>query len=461
MRWVSTFLLLAAWLPTPLPAQPAETSPPASEAVAEPPDQPVAAPEKVEVEPVAEDDAISARLTSIYEATGWFEAVTVATDQGVVFVSGQTDSEAHRQWAEDVASRTSDVVAVVNRLEVQPSSIWDIEPAVEQLRNLGRQFVELLPLIAVGVVILLLAYGLARLLSRIASQLAARRIDSQLLQQVAASIVGVLVFLIGLYIALKVSGLSRLAVTVLGGTGLVGLAVGFAFRDIAENYLASILISLNRPFSVGDLIELAGSKGFVRRVTTRGTLLLTLEGNHVQIPNSTVYKSIITNFTSSPNIRREFTVGIGYADSVSDAQQVIQRVLEGHDAVLDDPTPLILVDQFGAATVNLKVLFWVNGQQFDPLAVQSAVMRLTKVALDTADISMPDEAREVVFPSGVPVRIIDQSKQPEAAKAAPPRGRDADQPKANQAEGNLQNFDQAVQRHAQSASIDQGENLID
>jgi len=442
------------------PAVAQQPDTPPTDAVVDPVDEQVEAPEKVDVDPTTEDIDISQRLVDIYQATGWFESVDVATDEGIVFISGGVDSDAHRKWAEEVARRTSDVVAVVNRLEVQPGSIWDIQPAVQQLRDLGRQFVSLLPLIIVGFVILLLAYGLAHLLSKLARRIASRRLDSQLLQQVVASIVGVLVFLIGLYIALKVSGLSRLAVTVLGGTGLVGLALGFAFRDIAENYLASILISLNRPFTVGDLIELEGSKGFVRRVTTRGTLLLTLEGNHVQIPNSTVYKAIITNYSSSPNIRREFTVGIGYDDSVSQAQEVIQQVLEHHDAVLADPTPLILVETLGAATVNLKVLFWVDGKRFDPLAVRSAVMRQTKVALAEANISMPDEAREVVFPGGVPVRMIEHAANGaaiETAQADP----DADKPEANRAEGNLQNLDRQVQRNAESAEIDQGENLIE
>src|SRR5690606_37970753 len=135
---------------------------------------------------------------------------------------------------------------------------------------------------------------------------------------------------LGLYLVLKVSGLTRLAVTVLGGTGLMGLVLGFAFRDIAENFLASILISMQNPFASGDLIEVAGHTGFVQSVNTRSTLLITLEGNHVQIPNATIYKETITNFTAIPNARFDFLVGIGYDDSLTLAQSVALQVLLDH-----------------------------------------------------------------------------------------------------------------------------------
>ena len=419
-------------------------------------------PDRVEVEPVAEDEDISSRLARIYEATRWFDDIDVSTDEGVVFIAGTTDTDKHREWAEEVAQKTSDVVAVVNRIKVRTGSIWNIQPAIDQLQELARAFIQLLPLLTVGVLILMTSYVIARLAAGTSRKLASRRLDSQLLQQVAASVVAVLVMLVGLYVALKVSGLSRLAVTVLGGTGLIGLALGFAFRDIAENYLASILISLNRPFSVGDLIELEGNKGFVRRVTTRGTLLLTVDGNHIQIPNSTVYKSIVTNFSSSPRIRDNFEIGIGYDDSVSQAQRIIYDTLSHHDSVLDDPEPLVLVDSLGAATVNLKILFWLDGERFDAASVSSALMRQTKAALTEARISMPDEAREVVFPNGVPVNMSEQKVFESKSPAIEVDMRQTeDKVDATSGEGSLANADDRIQKHAEpDEGREIGNNLI-
>lgn len=432
-------------------------------------------PDKVEVQPLAVDEDISARLERIFTATGWFESATVTTDEGVVFLTGMADTQQHREWAERVAQRTSDVVAVVNRIDVKSKPIWDTEPAQAQLHQLGRDFMQLLPLLAIGTLIISLSYGAARFAAMLVRRLTARHIDSQLLIQVVTSVVAVLVMLIGLYIALKVSGLSRLAVTVLGGTGLIGLALGFAFRDIAENYLASILISLNRPFSVGDLIEVASHQGFVRRVTTRGTLLLTAEGNHIQIPNSLMYKSVIVNYSSSPRIRKSFAIGIGYDDSVADAQEVVHRVLKQHISVLDDPAPLVLVDSLGASTVNLKVLFWLDSQRYDAASVCSALMRQTKSALTEANISLPDEAREVIFPKGVHVTMLDSSpaasaiadkqlisSEHAAAKSNPAdKSKPADKKQTSSAEGNLENTNDKIQQQAAASEDHEAENLID
>ncbi len=431
--------------------------------------KPIETPEKVEVQPLAVDEDISARLERIFTATGWFESAEVTTDEGVVFLKGLADTQQHREWAERVAQRTSDVVAVVNRIDVKARPIWDTAPAQAQLLQLGRDFMQLLPLLAIGTAIILLSYGAAKLAAKLVRHLTARRIDSQLLMQVVTSVVAVLVMLVGLYIALKVSGLSRLAVTVLGGTGLIGLALGFAFRDIAENYLASILISLNRPFSVGDLIQVAGHQGFVRRVTTRGTLLLTVDGNHIQIPNSTMYKSVIVNYSSSPRIRKDFAIGIGYDDSVADAQEVVYHVLEQHKSVLDDPAPLVLVDSLGTSTVNLKVLFWIDSKRFDGDSVCSALMRQAKSALNEANISLPDEAREVIFPNGVPVTIVHVPSDSQAAVEQPrisgdhvaAKAQSADKEQSNSAEGNLENTSEKLQQHAAATEKQDAENLID
>ena len=145
--------------------------------------------------------------------------------------------------------------------------------------------------------------------------LLARRLKNPLLATVLARSVGLLVFLIGLYIVFVVSGLTNVALTVLGGTGLLGVVLGIAFRDITENFLASIFLSVQSPFRTGDLVDIAGVLGFVQMLTTRATVLMTLDGNHVQIPNATVYQSKIHNYTSNPNRRVDFAIGIGYDDS--------------------------------------------------------------------------------------------------------------------------------------------------
>lgn len=361
------------------------------------------APSKVDVNPVARDEEILKRLRNVLDATDWFTDPRVRVEEGVVFLNGRAESEDLKKWAGDLARNTQDVVAVVNRMEVLDPSVWDFGPASSGLLMLWRDFVRSLPFIVFGLLILALSIGAGILTTKGARLFLGRRIRTKLLQNVLARGVGGLVVICGGYLILRVSGLTQLALTVVGGTGLIGLIVGIAFREITENFLASIFLSMQRPFETGDLVEVSGVTGYVQQLNMRTTILMTLDGNLVQIPNAGVYKSNLLNFTTTPNRREDFVVGIGYDDAISEAQEIAQKVLADHPAVLNDPEPSVLVDSLGKSTVDLRVYFWINGRTHSWLKVRSSVIRLLKRAFQEHGISIPDEAREVVFPQGVSV----------------------------------------------------------
>ncbi len=260
-------------------------------------------------------------------------------------------------------------------------------------------------------------------------------------------------------------GLTQLALTIVGGTGLIGLAVGLAFRDITENFLASIFLSIQRPFETSDLVEVAGVTGYVQQLNMRTTVLMTLDGNLVQIPNATVYKSNLRNYTTNCNRREQFEIGIGYDDVISDAQEIAREVLSAHPAVLKDPEPWVLVDRLGTSTVVLRVYFWLDGREHSWLKVRSSVIRLVKRAFQARGISMPDEAREIIFPRGVPVTLR-EPKGEETAKNAS-RGATgvaaaAEKPDAvsTKAEAGLTSEAGVLEEQARNAKPDAGDNLL-
>ncbi len=423
-------------------------------------------PAKVDVKPVARDEEIRKRLQSVLDATGWFTAPQVRVEEGVVFLSGRTDSDDLKKWAGDLARNTQDVVAVANRMEVPEPSVWDFGPAWGGLLVLWRDVIRSLPFFAFGLLVLSLSVGAGVVATRGVGALLRRRIRANLLRTVIARAAGVFVFFLGTYIVLRVSGLTQLALTVVGGTGLIGLAVGIAFRDITENFLASIFLSMQRPFETGDLVEVAGVTGFVQQLNVRTTILMTLDGNLVQIPNATVYKSNLRNFTTNANRREDFVVGIGYDDSINEAQEIARKVLADHPAVLNDPEPSVLADSLGASTVNLRVYFWLNGREHSWLKVRSSVIRLVKLAFQQHGISMPDEAREIVFPRGIPVTMLD--RKPEGTHAAGPVKRLPAQPPhdesdaaATKAEGGLSSEADVIKNQArQVRPLNDGENLL-
>ncbi len=375
-------------------------------------------PSRIDVTPVADDEQFRARLQRVLEATEWFSVPVVRVEEGVVFLSGEAPSEELRKWAGDLARNTQDVVAVANGIEVIERSPWDFSRASSGMRTLWHDLLRNLPILVFGILVLILSFFLSGMAVRVAAGFLGSRIQPRLLRTVISRAVGIFVFLVGVYLLLRILGLTQLALTVVGGTGLIGLVVGIAFRDITENFLASIFLSMQRPFQTGDLIEVAGVTGYVQQLNMRTTIVMTLDGILVQVPNASVYKSNIRNYTTNSNRREEFKIGIGYDAIIGDAQEIARSVLIAHPAVLDDPEPAVLVSGLGPSTVNLCVYFWLDGSKHSWLKVRSSVIRLVKREFQKKGISMPDESREMVFPRGVHV-TLEKATVPQAAQGAP------------------------------------------
>jgi small conductance mechanosensitive channel len=419
---------------------------------------------KVNVAPLARDDEIRRRLIKILDITGRYAHVKVDVKEGVVFLTGQVQLDEHKAWAGELARNTQDVVAVVNELSVAAPSAWNFQPAATSLEEMRYGAIRALPFLACGIVILLLAWVTARFVTRWLRVALMQRVPAALLREVFARAFGFLVLLAGIYLTLRIANLTHLALTIVGGTGLLGLVLGVAFGNITENFLASIFLSMQHPFQVGDLVEVAGVVGYIQRLTTRTTVSMTLDGNEVQIPNSTVYKSVIRNFTTSPNRRDDFTISIPRSASIDDAQQLAMDVLDHHPAVLHDPEPLVLVDSMTDTTAVLRVYFWLNGKEHSWLKVRSSVIRLVQQALQR--IEQPSTAETQAAPAAknstsrhTAKRTAHDGSVP-SAKTDTGRSRGGLVAIANRAEGKLGTEANQIEEQAQEARRDDGENLL-
>ncbi len=444
-------------------SQTPQTAPVATEPEAEAKPKPEA-PRSVKVEPGARDAEIRSRLESILTATGWFVEPHVKVHQGVVFLTGIAETDDYKQWATTLAQNTQDVVAVVNKLRVEKESVWNFRPALAGLRDLWVEMLHSLPYLATGLIILLATWLAARLAHRVSHRFVDRRVTVPLLREVIARAIALVVFVVGLYIVLKVSGLTRLALTVIGGTGILGLVIGIAFRDITENFLASVFLSIQRPFRVGDLVEIVNVLGYVERLTVRTTVITTLKGNQMQIPNATVYKNTICNYTSNPNRRDDFLIGIGYDMPLAKAQAAALQVLSSHPAVLAEPEPWVLVDHVESSGVYLRVYFWIDGSQHNWLKVRSSVIRLVKLALQEAGIALPAPAPPLGVLSRKPVFEGDgrptEQRQGEARAATEPLDSNGE-PISTEAEGGLHSDAKQIERQSrQEPPGDKGANLL-
>ena len=408
--------------------------------------QPVSPPARtVHVNPMVRDDEIRRRLAHILERTKQYDNLKVEVEDGVVVLSGEAKSEEDKKWAGDLTRNTQDVVAVMNRINVTEPSIWNFRPALNTLNEMQRGVIGSLPFIFSGIIILILASFASKLVTGWMRAAFSRRIASSLLREVAARAAGFLVLLVGFYTALRVVNLTSMALTVVGGTGLLGLVLGIAFRDISENFLASLFLSAQRPFQIGDLIQVADVTGYVQRLTIRTTVVMSLDGNEVQIPNATVYSSVIHNFTSSPNRRVDFPVNIAEGVAIGDAQRIVLEVLERHSAVLRDPPPAVLVDSLGDTSVTLRIYFWINGRENSWLKVRSSLMRLVKEALQGLTQTSKGDGRARNVDGRNSRSNTGNGKTP----AKPGAGRKADV--VNPAEGNLQTEAHHIEEQARSA----------
>ena len=356
-----------------------------------------------------DDQKIQTRIESILKASSKYESLNVSVDDGLVFLAGVAQDIIYVEWAADIAKNVNGTVAVINNIDTAPVDYFTVEPIKNELLNVWFKSLEILPMVAFGLVTLLVFFFMSRPISSWLMKPISYVSDSKLIQAVLRRVISIFIMLIGFYFFLSIAGLTQFAVAIISGTGMLGLILGFAFRDIAENFISSLLISVQRPFKIGDVIEVSSHKGVVRKVTARGTTLVDFDGNHIQIPNSMIYKNVIQNFSANPKMRGQFIIGVGYDASIQNAQELALNLMLEHKAVLNDPEPQVLVDQLSSSTVNLKVYFWIDSETYALNKVASLLMRQVMRAFEGSGISMPDDAREVIFPNGVSV-VVENDK---------------------------------------------------
>lgn len=349
----------------------------------------------------ATDGKIKRKIEEILTATTKYSALQVSVNAGLVSISGATSEYQYINWATDIAKNIDGVVAVINSIKIKEQNYFSISIIKNELHSIWIGVLEIVPRVISGFIVLAMFFVLSSPLSKWLMLPFKREDRGQLIHDVFRRAVSLLLYLLGLYFFLRIAGLTQFALAIISGTGVIGLILGFAFRDIAENFIASLLISAQRPFRLGDVIEVQGHVGVVQKVTARGTTLVDYDGNHIQIPNAIVYKNIIQNLSANPRLRGKFSIGIGYDASIKLAQELGMKIMLEHHGVLNEPEPQVLVDSLSSSTIILKVYFWVDSEAHSVLKVSSILMRLIMREFEKNGITMPDDAREIIFPNGV------------------------------------------------------------
>ena len=370
-------LALALLLALGPPAQAAIPLPEPAEEVA----QPAAAEPRIDDRQEAgADERIRARLADIFDALPALSGVEVTVDGGVVGLAGTVPKEADIERAGSIAERIDGVVTVENALE-RDVSVGRNLSVIEDARSFAVDFVRMLPLIGLALLVALLIAGIGYAIASL-SGLWRRVAPNGFLAGLIATAIRFVFIVGGIVVALDMLGAGALLGAVLGGAGVIGLALGFALRDTIENYVASVMLSLRQPFRANDWVLIDEHEGRVIRLTSRATVMMTLDGNHLRIPNGTVFKAVILNYTRNPQRRFEFDLGID-ADDDPDAARALGRArLAELDFVLDDPSPEARTIEVGDSNIVIRFLGWIDQREADWFKAKSRAIAVVKAALE-------------------------------------------------------------------------------
>jgi small conductance mechanosensitive channel len=191
------------------------------------------------------------------------------------------------------------------------------------------------------------------------------------------------------------------------GLGIAGFTIGFALKDISENFVAGLLLLLQRPFDLGDVIEIDEFRGRVTDVSLRATEMITLDGQNIILPNGMVYTSPITNYTRSPLSRIALDVGVAYDSDLEQVRRVALEAIESVPQVLADPPPKVVYRAFDDSAITLTVMYWIDGRETPQFQATDVGLPAVKKAFDRAGIEIPFPIRTVQMeraglPDGTP-----------------------------------------------------------
>lgn len=351
----------------------------------------------IEAEETTESDQkIEQRLSSIFEKVTGTEEVGVEVSAGVVTLSGDVANETAARDALDIASRTDGVVTVEDNINRTLDVRGNVAPVLQGFQNDLRNIYRALPLILLSLIVFVLFGLFGGWLAR-RNSLWQKVSPNPFLAEIAAQIVRLAFWAVGAILALNLIGASSLIATILGGAGVVGIAIGFAVRDSLENYISSIMLSLRQPFRAQDHVVINDLEGIVVRLTSRATILMTLEGNHLRIPNSTVFKGTILNYTTNPERRFDFEIGVDAADDPVAAMQTGLDAMKGHEFVLAEPKPGAVISTVGDSNIVILFFGWVDQTVTDFGKARSFAIRSIINRLDETGFTMPEPIYRLRF----------------------------------------------------------------
>lgn len=271
-------------------------------------------------------------------------------------------------------------------------SLW-YEAVIKNIPNLVVAFVVLIFFFYLGGVI---RKGVNKVLPKISYKRSVNNLVS--------SIVNIVVILIGVFTALEIMGLEKTVTSILAGAGVIGIALGFAFQEIAANFVAGLLIAYREPYQLGDIIEIDTIIGQVTNIEFRITCVTTFQGLEVFIPNKDMFTKPFINYTSTPRRRVDLAVGVSYRDDLDKVERVTKDALSSINGRIDDIPVEVFFEEFGDSSINLSARVWVhynNGNAY--FQARHEAVKTIKKFYDENGITIPFPIRTLEFGNSLDV----------------------------------------------------------
>lgn len=261
-----------------------------------------------------------------------------------------------------------------------------------------RSFIALLPNIVLAAIVVAIGLLLAKYIRKLVCRIMGRFSTHQALINLLSSFVSIVFGATAIFIALSILKLDKAVTTMLAGAGVIGLALAFAFQDIAANFMSGVFLSLRRPIGIGDIVKVKEQMGIVEAINLRDTVLRTFRGYLVIIPNKDVFQNPIENYSRYKKRRYDLTVGISYAEDLEVVKELTLKTLEGMEGLSSDEKTTLVYTEFSDSTINFTVRLWTDQiKQGDYLDVGSRALMRLKKAYDKAGISLPYPIRTLDF----------------------------------------------------------------
>lgn len=335
------------------------------------------------------DIEISGKIRDLFWATEPLRSVHVQTSAGIVTLLGDVKDSEQLDVALELAGRVEGVVSVNNEIQIVATVNERLNDIKSRITTRLDQLIVLLPLILVAIIAFVAITAVGLWVAKRDwpwSRIAPNAFIADLMRQIVR-----LAFIgLALVLALDILGATALLSTVLGAAGIVGLAVGFAVRDTVENYIASILLSVRQPFRPNDFVQIGDQKGVVVMLTSRATVLISMDGNHIRIPNATVFKGIITNFTRNADRRFKFTIGVEPSCNMAEVGEIGEKILADMDFTLETPGPNSWIEDIGDSSITITFVAWVNQRVTSFSKARSEAIRLVKLGLENEGVELPE-----------------------------------------------------------------------